>query len=396
MYLYLLHLDVPRLARCGRGEAIFQQMVALYVKVRERTLCARIAAYVGGKQRDKLDPEATDEVDLNLRSSQLFQEVSADGAQEVTIGRLLEWLRNIGVSADEHKEVAAIFAHFDQNDNGMLDEEETTNLLKFILNGNSLVTSSLTLRTASVDALSMLAQFDWNQIIGDETEAYTPTSVAQEGREGGPGDSLRSIRSFFSTRSKSGKVSIEECSYRLTEARLKVAAHRGEGRLNLSGLPLSALQRRAKELGVCDELLSQSVDGDTLEAVKASIIELIQGHMPQPDACHHSSSSKLDPERERCMQIDLLIREGEHLMAKGIFSLPKLSWDAKEDEDQRRVLKMIGFLLDAYHKVTCCRCNGPSRPLATPPFRLHSRMRPSLALRPMGLMSARTTTFRLP
>lgn len=108
------------------------------------------------------------------------------------------------------------------------------------------------------------------------------------------------------------------------------------------------LQRRAKDLDVSDDLLSQSVDQDSLEAVRTSMIQLIEEHSSVGDSC---TVSPKDEVVERCILIDALIGEGERLIRRGVFSLPKLSWDAAEDEDQRRVLKMVGFLLDAYHKV---------------------------------------------
>ena len=109
------------------------------------------------------------------------------------------------------------------------------------------------------------------------------------------------------------------------------------------------LQRRAKDLDVSDDLLSQSVDHlDSLEAVRTSMIQLIEEHSFVGDSC---TVSPKDEVLERCILIDALIGEGERLIRRGVFSLPKLSWDAAEDEDQRRVLKMVGFRLDAYHKV---------------------------------------------
>ena len=78
------------------------------------------------------------------------------------------------------------------------------------------------------------------------------------------------------------------------------------------------------------------------------MIQLIEEHSSEKNSC---TVSPTDDVLERCILIDALIGEGERLIRRGVFSVPKLSWDAAEDEDQRRVLKMVGFLLDAYHKV---------------------------------------------
>ena len=219
MYLYLLHLNVPRLARYGRGEAIFQQMVALYIRIQDQTSCARIAAYVGSKLSD--GTEAMDEEDVKQRARQIYKEVSGEGRHEITMDRLLAWMQNIGLVVDEDPEIATVFAHFDQDHNGVLDEQETTDLIEFLLKGISLVTSSLTLRTANLEALSMLANCDWNQFVGDGAGDKKARSS-----EASHGDSPQNLRSIFlqgrKRWHKSKKVHIRERSYRMIEAQLKV------------------------------------------------------------------------------------------------------------------------------------------------------------------------------
>ena len=53
----LLRLDLPRLSRYGKGEAIFQQLISLYIKERDEGVCSRIAIYVGG-HKDVNQPQA--------------------------------------------------------------------------------------------------------------------------------------------------------------------------------------------------------------------------------------------------------------------------------------------------------------------------------------------------
>ena len=58
------------------------------------------------------------------------------------------------------------------------------------------------------------------------------------------------------------------------------------------------------------------------------------------------------PARDRNELIEGLISNGQTMMRKGVFSIPKLRWrrDELADPQEKRVLDMIGFLLDAYDK----------------------------------------------
>jgi len=58
------------------------------------------------------------------------------------------------------------------------------------------------------------------------------------------------------------------------------------------------------------------------------------------------------PARDRNELIEELISNGQMMMRVGVFSTPKLRWrrDEVADPQERRVLDMIGFLLDAYDK----------------------------------------------
>jgi hypothetical protein len=114
----LLRLDLPRLARYGKGEAIFQQLVGIYIKQRDESVCSRIATYIGG-HKDVSQPQ----VNLTERAAQLHREVSGNGEHAVTSTRFLDWLAR-DVTEDDREEMAQIFAHFDDDGNGALDEEE--------------------------------------------------------------------------------------------------------------------------------------------------------------------------------------------------------------------------------------------------------------------------------
>ena len=120
----LVYLQVPRLARAGRAEAIFQQMLDVYLKQRDKSLSSKIAAYVGGL---KADVNCVSEV--KRRGIALFSEVSCDGEYEVSSTRMLEWLNTIGISGDvEEEELDELFVEFDKDRNGILDQDEMLNL----------------------------------------------------------------------------------------------------------------------------------------------------------------------------------------------------------------------------------------------------------------------------
>jgi len=99
----LLHLDLPRLARYGKGEAIFQQMINLYTKQRDESVCSRIATYVGGS-KDHTQPYLAD---LAERAAQLHREVSGDSEHAVTSEQFLNWLAK-DVTDDDREEMAQV------------------------------------------------------------------------------------------------------------------------------------------------------------------------------------------------------------------------------------------------------------------------------------------------
>ena len=98
----LLRLNVPRLARYGKGEAIFQQLISLYIKERDEGVCSRIANYVGG-HKDINQPQAG----LPERAAHFFREVSSNGEHAVTCERFLTWL-TFDVTDDDRDEMSQV------------------------------------------------------------------------------------------------------------------------------------------------------------------------------------------------------------------------------------------------------------------------------------------------
>ena len=46
-----------------------------------------------------------------------------------------------------------------------------------------------------------------------------------------------------------------------------------------------------------------------------------------------------------------ILDKGRKMIRQGVFAIPKLAWNANEaNPEEKRVLQMIGFLLDAYNK----------------------------------------------
>ena len=108
----------------GEAEAIFQQMLDIYIKLRDKTVSSRIAAYVGGQKAD-----ANCVAEVKHRAIALFSEVSCDGKYEVSSTRLLEWLGTIGISGDgQEEELDELFVEFDEDRNGILDQDEMLKL----------------------------------------------------------------------------------------------------------------------------------------------------------------------------------------------------------------------------------------------------------------------------
>ena len=57
-------------------------------------------------------------------------------------------------------ELEELFAHFDKDCNGMLDEEEIMSLVQFLVDANSVVHQGLNLQSVSKTPLCVLSDFD--------------------------------------------------------------------------------------------------------------------------------------------------------------------------------------------------------------------------------------------
>ena len=89
LFSSLLYLQVPRLARYAMGGAVFKQMLDVYLKERDRTICSQIAMHVGGRKGQ--------ESSVTERAAQIFEDMSGNGTQAVTVEVFLRWLRKIGI-----------------------------------------------------------------------------------------------------------------------------------------------------------------------------------------------------------------------------------------------------------------------------------------------------------
>ena len=89
LFSCLLYLQVPRLARCAKGGAVFKQMLDVYLKERGRTICSKIAMHVESKKGEGAS--------VAERAAVMFEDMSGKGAHTVTGDVFLRWLRNIGI-----------------------------------------------------------------------------------------------------------------------------------------------------------------------------------------------------------------------------------------------------------------------------------------------------------
>ena len=158
----LIYLDVPRLARYGMGEAIFQQMIGLYIKQRDRTICSKLAIYVRGRNAQ--------ETGVAERAAKIFRQVSDNGKYAVTSDKFLDWMRNeVGIEGCDDEEVLAeledLFTYFDRNGNGQLDEGEILSLVECLDEASSVVHQGLRLRSVAKKPLSVLSDFEWESLV---------------------------------------------------------------------------------------------------------------------------------------------------------------------------------------------------------------------------------------
>jgi hypothetical protein len=271
----LLRLDLPRLSRHGKGEAIFRQLINLYIKHREESVCYRIATHVGGSKGET-------QVDLAERAALLHREVSGNGEHAVTSEQFINWLAK-DVTEDDREEMAQIFAHFDDDGNGALDEEEMLKLLTFLIDANSRIHVGLTLRTVkTMDLKTMADHF-----------------LADEERERAQSSGL--TRLFLKQlKQEAGAVPVQRRA-----SLMESSSFRSQGS--------SSRQSSSSMAGA-----SEVADTDVMEKDKI---------------------------------IDSLLDKGRKMIRQGVFALPKLAWNTNEAHpEEKRVLQMIGFLLDSYHK----------------------------------------------
>jgi hypothetical protein len=106
IYLLLLYLKVPQMAKRKEGEAMFRQMLDIYVTARLNTIGSKIALYVGGQGGSKQSADI-----IKQRNAQLYQAVSRHGTEVVNSQRLLAWFQSVGISGDDPEEVKEKILH---------------------------------------------------------------------------------------------------------------------------------------------------------------------------------------------------------------------------------------------------------------------------------------------
>jgi len=176
-----------------------------------------------------------------------------------------------------------IFAHFDDDGNGALDEEEMLALLTFLIDANRRIHVGLSLRKVETMDLETMA----NYFLLDEKQEGAQSSVLT-------GLFLKQLKQ------EAGAVPVQR---------------------RVSLLESSSFRSR----GSSSRQSSSSMAG--------------AGEVAGTDVM------------EKDKIIDSLLDEGRKMIRQGVFALPKLAWNANEAHpEEKRVLAMIGFLLDAYHK----------------------------------------------
>ena len=288
----LLYLDVPRLARYGKGEAIFQQMISLYLKQREKSICSKVTIHIGGTTKG--------ETAVAERAAALFHEVSGNGVYEVSSQRFLDWLRSIDIEGCDEEEVIAeldsLFTYFDRDGNGILDQEEMLSLVKFLISASGVVHQELNLRMSRHDLqlpLALLSDFEWESFAHGKEEL-------EDAKASGIG--LEFLKSFLKKETRT---------------------------------PSSQSSPR-HETASSSSLFSSTITNLRLHRALSS-----------PSVPLELENNKSDVERDDV--IDALLKRGEMMVKKGIFAIPRLSWKSEKTShpEEKAVLNMIGFLLDA-------------------------------------------------
>jgi len=130
IFLLLLYLGVPQMVRQKQGEAIFHQILQLYVHARHNTVGSKIALYVGGGGEHGVTSSYSI---IEDRTENLYRDLSQDGAVQVDSQRLFSFLRSIGISGQDEDDVHSLFVFFDNDGNGELDLAEMQEMIKFLI-----------------------------------------------------------------------------------------------------------------------------------------------------------------------------------------------------------------------------------------------------------------------
>jgi Ca2+-binding EF-hand superfamily protein len=67
---------------------------------------------------------------------------SQNGSLDVNSERLLAWFHSIGISGDDNGEIEALFSAFDDDGNGVLDQDELLEMMMFLIRGHRQITGS--------------------------------------------------------------------------------------------------------------------------------------------------------------------------------------------------------------------------------------------------------------
>ena len=189
------------------------------------------------------------------------------------------------VSAELHE----LFSHFDKDSNGVLDQQETLSLVNFLIMANGIVHQGLNLRMSRNDLempLSILSNFEWERFTPGENE--------------------------------------------LVDAKA-------------SGVGLVFLKQLLRREHKTTSSQASSTSSLTISSVR-------QHQLPSAASwSKHLDVNKNERSVERDAMIDELLKRGEMMIKKGLFALPPLSWKSEQfvHPDEKAVLDMIGFLLDA-------------------------------------------------
>ena len=184
----------------------------------------------------------------------------------------------------------------------------THTLSLFLDKTNRYISHELSLRDIDDHALNMLSDCDWLSIATMRDEQEVRARMA-----GFKGMFVKELQ-----RQKSMARQQHPAPEGATKKRRKVSS------------PSSSLHSASSRLGI----------GSSANLMKVS------------EDLRRAEALRDRPARDRNELIEGLISNGQTMRRKGVFSIPKLRWrrDELADPEEKRVLDMIGFLLDAYDK----------------------------------------------